>query len=383
LKILFILHYPPPVHGSSLVGGFIKESRLINESFDCRYINLGTSATVEEIGKNLAGKFLRYLKLIWQVKKAMLFFRPDICYLTISSKGAGFYKDALIVLFVRLFGIKRVFHFHNKGVRINQGRVLDNLLYRLVFKSADVILLSKYLYPDVHKYVPENRVHYCPNGIPGVQVESRKPKVESKSGEHSLAPPVAPQILFLSHLIESKGVFMLVEALNIIKERGLSFHCTMIGGEGDVTEDQMRKKIEKSGLIGYIDVAGKKYGEEKQKAFRRADIFVHPTFNDCLPLVLLEAMQNSLPIVSTPEGAISDVIEDGISGFLVPQRDAPALAEKLEVLIKEPDLRHKMGSAGRVKYDSQFTLERFERRMVEILNQVAEKKTSGVRKAHV
>ena len=383
MKILFILHYPPPVHGSSLVGGFIKESRLINESFDCRYINLGTSATVEEIGKNLAGKFLRYLKLIWQVKKAMLFFRPDICYLTISSKGAGFYKDALIVLFVRLFGIKRVFHFHNKGVRINQGRVLDNLLYSLVFKSADVILLSKYLYPDVHKYVPENRVHYCPNGIPGVQVESRKSKVESKSGEHFLAPPVAPQILFLSHLIESKGVFMLVEALNIIKERGLSFHCTMIGGEGDVTEDQMRKKIEKSGLIGYIDVAGKKYGEEKQKAFRRADIFVHPTFNDCLPLVLLEAMQNSLPIVSTPEGAISDVIEDGISGFLVPQRDAPALAEKLEVLIKEPDLRHKMGSAGRVKYDSQFTLERFERRMVEILNQVAEKKTSGVRKAHV
>ena len=383
MKILFILHYPPPVHGSSLVGGFIKESRLINESFDCRYINLGTSATVEEIGKNLAGKFLRYLKLIWQVKKAMLFFRPDICYLTISSKGAGFYKDALIVLFVRLFGIKRVFHFHNKGVRINQGRVLDNLLYSLVFKSADVILLSKYLYPDVHKYFPENRVHYCPNGIPGGQVESRKSKVESKSGEHFLAPPVAPQILFLSHLIESKGVFILVEALNIIKERGLSFHCTMIGGEGDVTEDQMRKKIEKSGLIGYIDVAGKKYGEEKQKAFRRADIFVHPTFNDCLPLVLLEAMQNYLPIVSTPEGAISDVIEDGISGFLVPQRDAPALAEKLEVLIKDPDLRQKMGSAGRARYEAQFTLERFERRMVEILNQVAEKKTSGVRKAHV
>lgn len=179
MKILFILHYPPPVHGSSLVGGFIKESRLINESFDCRYINLGTSATVEEIGKNLAGKLLRYLKLIWQVKKAMLFFIPDICYLTISSKGAGFYKDALIVLFVRLFGIKRIFHFHNKGVRINQGKVFDNLLYRLIFKNADVILLSKYLYPDVQKYVPESRIHYCPNGIPDVQVESRKSKVES------------------------------------------------------------------------------------------------------------------------------------------------------------------------------------------------------------
>ncbi len=370
MKILFILHYPPPVHGSSIVGAFIKDSSFINKNFECRYINLGTSESVNEIGKNPVGKLLKYLGLIWQVNKALLCFRPDICYMTISSRGIGFYKDALLVLFVRLFGIKRVFHFHNKGVRINQGRVLDNLLYWLVFKSADVILLSKYLYPDVHKYVPENRVHYCPNGIPGVQVESRKPKVENKSGEHSLAPPVAPQILFLSHLIESKGVFVLVEALNITKERGLSFHCSMIGGEGDVTEDQVRIKIEESGLTGYIDVAGKKYGKEKQTAFEKADIFVHPTFNDCLPLVLLEAMQHSLPIVSTPEGAIPDVVENGVTGFLVSQRDAAALAEKLEVLIRDPDLRQKMGAAGRAKYEAQFTLERFEKRLTNILNEL-------------
>ncbi|MDT8375045.1 MAG: glycosyltransferase family 4 protein, partial [Bacteroidales bacterium] len=101
----------------------------------------------------------------------------------------------------------------------------------------------------------------------------------------------------------------------------------------------------------------------------------HPTFNDCLPLVLLEAMQHSLPVVSTPEGAIPDVVEDGVNGFLVPQKNATALADKLEVLIKDPDLRHKMGSAGRARYEAQFTLERFERRIVEILNQVAEKKT--------
>jgi len=145
----------------------------------------------------------------------------------------------------------------------------------------------------------------------------------------------------------------------------------------------MRKKTEESGLKGYIDVVGKKYGEEKRTAFKKADIFVHPTFNDCLPLVLLEAMQYSIPIVSTFEGAIPDVVEDGISGFLVPQRDVGALANKLEVLIKDPVLRQKMGSAGRAKYDAQFTLERFERRMVEILNQVAEKKTAGVGKVRI
>ena len=153
----------------------------------------------------------------------------------------------------------------------------------------------------------------------------------------------------------------------------------MIGGEGDVTEDQMREKIEESGLKGYVDLVGKKYGEEKRVAFEQADIFVHPTYNDCLPLVLLEAMQHSLPIVSTPEGAIPDVVEDGVSGFLVAQRDVGALANKLEVLIKDPDLRQRMGAAGRARYEAQFTLDRFERRMVEILTQVAEKKTASLR----
>lgn len=371
MKILFILHYPPPVHGSSIVGGFIKESRLINENFECCYLNLGTSASVKEIGKNPARKLMRYLSLIWQVKRALLFFGPELCYLTISSKGIGFYKDALIVLLVRLFSVKRVYHFHNKGVKINQERIFDNFLYRIVFKKADVIILSKYLYFDVQKYVPVDRVHYCPNGIPDLDIGTRKLNNEGSGA--------VTEILFLSHLIESKGVFILADALKIVREKGYTFHCTMIGGEGDVTDEQMRNKIEESGLTSYVDVVGKKYGEEKHDAFKRTDIFVHPTYNDCLPLVLLEAMQYSLPIVSTHEGAIPDVVEDDVSGYLVPQRDAIALADKLETLIQDPDLRQKMGSAGRARYVAQFTLERFERKMVEILTQVAEKKTASVK----
>jgi len=359
LKLLCILHYPPPVHGSSLVGGFIKASHLINNHFTCRYINLGTSASVDEIGKNPAIKLLRYFSLIWQVQRALLFFRPELCYLTISSKGIGFYKDALIVLLVRVFNVKRVYHFHNKGVRINQERIFDNLLYKLVFKNADVIILSKYLYSDVQKYVPVDRVHYCPNGIPALELETGKLKNEGLGA--------VTEILFLSHLIESKGIFILVEALKLVKDRGLSFHCSMIGGEGDVTEEQMRKKIKAYGLTDYVDVIGKKYGKEKQLAFEKTDIFVHPTYNDCLPLVLLEAMQQSLPIVSTPEGAIPDLVEDGVNGFLVSQKDPVALAEKLEVLIEETDLRQKLGAASYAKYEAKFTLERFEKRLTDIL----------------
>jgi hypothetical protein len=58
MKILFILHYPPPVHGAAVIGGYIKESVVINQAFNCSFINLSTSSTVEEIGKTPSIKLL-------------------------------------------------------------------------------------------------------------------------------------------------------------------------------------------------------------------------------------------------------------------------------------------------------------------------------------
>lgn len=387
-KILCILHYPPPNHGPAIVGSYIRGSKIVNDSFECSYINLGISSSVVTIGKGSLKKITRYFSIIKQVKKQILVFNPDLCYLTPNSKGPGFYKDALIISLVKRLGKKTIYHFHNKGVSLKQDRFLDNILYRLVFRNADVILLSKLLYPDIQKYVSENRVHYCPNGIPDL---IKKGIRNQESGTRNLEPVtrnpepgtlnlepgtrnLVPIILFLSHLIESKGVFILIEACRILKERNVNFHCTIAGGEAELTIREVEKIIIKKDLNSFISLTGAVNGDVKIKLMSSADIFVHPSFNDCLPLVLLEAMQYSFPIVSTFEGAIPDVVEDGVTGFLVPQKDAVTLADKLEILIKDPDLRAKMGREGRLKYEREFTLERFEKRMVGILEEVSSKK---------
>jgi glycosyltransferase involved in cell wall biosynthesis len=103
--------------------------------------------------------------------------------------------------------------------------------------------------------------------------------------------------------------------------------------------------------------------------FKESDIFTLPTYyqSECFPLVNLEAMQHSLPIISTSEGGVPDIVIDGVNGFLVPQQNSEALADKLEILIKDPELRIKMGLAGKKIYKEKFTLEIFEKRIVEIL----------------
>lgn len=114
---------------------------------------------------------------------------------------------------------------------------------------------------------------------------------------------------------------------------------------------------------------GKKYNEDKKVFFENADIFIFPILNEAFGLVLLEAMQHHLPCVSTTEGGIPGIIDEDKTGFLVPKHDAETLAEKIQTLLSDADLRQRMGEAGREKFEKEFTLEVFEKRMAEILRE--------------
>lgn len=361
-RVLSVLHYPPPVHGAAMVGQYIMESKLINDSFDFFYINLGTSTSVHEIGQGGWSKIKRFLSILKQTFENLRRHKPKLIYITLTASGAGFYKDAFIVLLAKLFEKKVVFHFHNKGVSRKQNRWLDHILYKMVFRKAEVILLSKHLYYDVKKYVPQERVHYCPNGIPA--------NVKIKYDRKIYNGPV--RLLFLSNLIESKGVFVLLEACKLLQKKSLQFHCTFIGSQGDIEIDQFHNRVKNLGLIGVVDYAGRKYGIDKEEAYSKSDIFVFPTYypNETFGLVNLEAMQFSLPVVSTLEGGIPDVIKEGETGFLVEKENSEALAEKLELLILNPKLRKKMGQAGRKRYEEHFTLEAFETRFHHIIEKL-------------
>lgn len=361
-KILSILHFPPPIHGSAIVGAYFKESKQINNAFEIRYINLGTSGSVQEIGKTNILKFIRYLSLIWNTIKQLYLFKPDLCYLTPNSKGFGFYKDFIIIVIVKLFRNKMVFHFHNKGVSDNQEKFFDNHLYRYAFENTYVILLSEYLFVDVQKYVKRDNVFFCSNGIHDISHSQQNNLKNEHEGKVT--------ILFYSNLFISKGVLVLIDACKLLIEKNIIFHCVIAGGDADLTKEKLTDLINNNNLDKTVEVHGFINNKEINKVFDIADIFVHPTFNDCQPLVLLEAMRKSLPIISTTEGAIPDLVLDGTNGFLVHPRDARELAEKIEILITNPDIRIKMGNAGRSRFEQFFTLEKFENRMIDILGNI-------------
>ena len=191
----------------------------------------------------------------------------------------------------------------------------------------------------------------------------------SSSLSPSLEPSV-PRLLFLSNLIESKGIYVLLEACRMLKEEGIVFQCDYVGGESKlISGESFRNAIAERGLTDCVTYHGPQYGAAKDRFFRGADIFVFPTYydNECFPLVLVEAMQYRLPIVTTPEGGILDIVTDGVNGFVCPQRDVDALAVALRKLIGDRQLRVAMGQRGYELYRERMTLEVFEMRFTGLL----------------
>ena len=361
LKALFIMHMPPPVHGASMMGKYIHDSEAVNGAFDCHYINLATAKDLTDIGKIGVKKLVQFIKLLRNICKEVKRWRPQLAYVTPNACGGAFYKDFVVVEMLKSMGCKVVVHYHNKGVSTRQDRWLDNLLYRKFFKDIKVILLSKRLYSDMKKYVRLEDVYFCPNGAPDVE----RGIVEKTNR--------ITRLLFLSNLIEEKGVIVLLDALKMLKKRGLSFVCDFVGGETvEIDKERFNREVAQRGLNGMVLYHGKKYGEEKEAFLNEADIFVFPTYyhNECFPVVLLEAMEHALPCISTNEGGIADIIDDGETGFIVERKDVIALSDKLELLIKDAEMRREMGKNGLLKYKKAFTLDVFERNIVNVLDKI-------------
>lgn len=163
-----------------------------------------------------------------------------------------------------------------------------------------------------------------------------------------------PIILTVGRVVEKKGFPVLIEACRLLKDRGLHFQCHFISGAG-VREQEIMALIHELDLDDTVRMQPAVTQETLRQIYQQATLFALPcqiaqnNDRDGIPNVLVEAMAAGLPVVSTNISGIPELIEHGVSGLLVPQKDAQALAEAIAALLAAPELRLRLGKAAREK----------------------------------
>ena len=358
-KILFIMHMPPPMHGAAQIGQYIHDSKIINENFECLYINPSASSDVKDVGKLSIRKISFLFERLLEIKRVVKEWNPDLVYITPSAWDWGFYRDFLTVRLLKSQHCKIVSHFHNKGVDSFESRWYNKKLYRSFFKGMKVIFLSNKLVDEFREYLSPLDIYICPNGI--------VPQNTSNIHRNQCGSPYS--FLFLSNMMEEKGVWILLEACKILHEKGVDFNCHYIGKWADITEDMFNQRLLQMNLTSCVYAHGPQYGASKIPFFQKSDAFVFPSYyhGETFGLVLLEAMDFGLPVIGTGIAGMLDVIEDNITGFQVMPRDPVSLSRVMQWLIENPQKSIEMGQKGREKFSNEYTVDIFERNIYNIL----------------
>jgi glycosyltransferase involved in cell wall biosynthesis len=163
-----------------------------------------------------------------------------------------------------------------------------------------------------------------------------------------------PHLTFVGRLAAVKGVPVLLEALSVLKGELPRLRVTLIG------DGPERARLEQDaadlGLRDVVDFAGYRSQSEVARALKVTDALVLPSFAEGVPVVLMEAMAAGRPVITTGVAGVSELVEHGKSGFLVPPGDAQRLAQAIRAVLADPDRRIEMGRTGRTRVVEDFDI---------------------------
>lgn len=360
--ILYLIQLPPPVHGVTLINSIVYHSEYINSGIERHLLRIDFCRQIHHVNKFSVFKLIKTISVAFRLVFVLLHTKYDFVYFSFSVTGKAFWRDLLFIAVLKAFKIKLIYHLHLKGIPVHS---ILSIIYRWALSNADIIHLSNGLInSELWPLKLKNTDCFSVNN--GVQLLEKKPLPTGKKKDIN--------ILFLSMIDESKGILVLLEAFGFLIEKKKDIFLNVIG---DYAGYKIKRNVEyylnKYCLNNNVTIVGPKFNEEKSTFFMNADIFIHPTLNDAFPLVILEAMQFSLPIISTFEGAIPEIIDHNKNGLLVEKGNSALLVETITRLIDDPQLRISLGNSAFEKYNRYYKQEIFEKNIAQVFKTVLSK----------
>ena len=292
------------------------------------------------------GSILYLMRAMWRILMGRVSGRLVGVHVQMAER-LSVARKGVLVLFARAIGLPVVIHLHAAQLHLFYRALPASLRWtvRWVFSAAG---LSIVLGPAARKFLVEEvgvaaeKVTIVFNGVPGPSVA----RESSRDDEDR-------RILFLGNLSERKGVSDLLHALArpaVLAQRWV----VELAGAGDI--DHYRALAESLGIGERVRFLGWVDQKTAGQHLARADLLILPSYDEGLPLVILEALANAVPVIATPVGEIGHVLVDGQDALLVEPGAVPAIGDALVSLLADRALRERIGESGRRLYQQKFSL---------------------------
>jgi glycosyltransferase involved in cell wall biosynthesis len=357
---------PPPYAGQSVSFQMLVDA-VRERGVPHVVVDLG-NGTASEVGRPTVRRALQYGGILQRYLRAVAARPQGTVYITIAQSLHGFARDATMVALARAFGHRVVAHL--KGGNYDaffaaQRAPVQRLIRATLLRCHRILVLGERL-RGMYDFEPRlaERIRVVANGLPDASEPRCAPKRLPEAGDGP------PRLLFLSNLIESKGWPLVLEAVRLLRDQyGRDVRCDFYGEfqanpaddvrvtsaaharrlfESFVAEHKLEDRIAWHGTVA---------GEAKREVLRGAHCFLLPTRydNEGQPVSIIEAMAYGNVVVSTDYRAITDLVEDGVSGSLVPYGDADRLAAELDLLLGDGERFTRMSAAALERFRGRFT----------------------------
>lgn len=262
-----------------------------------------------------------------------------IVHINTSYDSKAIVRDSMFLLAARFLRRKAVLQIHSAVVSDSVPGAVE-WLARTCFPLSDRILVfSQEDRKSIMTFVPGENIVLFPNAVNVGEFRLKDRSLKQELG----IPEDGKIVLFLSRLIRGKGGYDLIESIPAVAEKCGNAYFLFVG-DGPEREG-MKAACRETGIEYRVRFPGRLEDRNLIRAFSCSDLFVLPAIHqEGMPMAILEALAAGLPIVSTPKGAIPEIIRDGINGFLVAPRNPGQIAEKIVLILQQEEMKRRMGT---------------------------------------
>lgn len=267
-----------------------------------------------------------------------------LCVHLHSAAHGSFWRKAMLICWGRLLRVPLVYHLHSSKFKDFYSALpgpLQSVVVWVLERAGCVIVLSDSWARYIQGIAPNARVEIIHNFVP----------VPETVAQRTGALPL--NVLFLGIIGQRKGIYDLIDAVALLDSGSLPPVKFLIGGNGEV--EKASAYAENKGVADYFEFLGWIGADSKANYLSRADLFVLPSYNEGLPMSLLEAMSWGVPVISTSVGGIPELVRDGVDGIIVDAGDLKGISNALIRMLMDEKLRIQMGSSARDRVYASFS----------------------------